>query len=331
MPTPEPVDILQSSDPARAFADAHQSHRLLALRTSGTTATPRTVVRTTDSWVDSFPHVSDLLNMTASSRVWIPGPPTATMNLFAGMHAAWVGAEQVQSVREATHAHMTPAALRRMLAEDPSGLADVHVVTAGDRLELHTWDEARAAGVLVSHYYGAAELSFVAWGEWADMLRPFPRTEVVDRGGELWVRSPYLFERYAEADHEIRRDDQGWMSVGDRGHVEDGVVKVLGREGGITTSGATVLVADIETALRAEATGDVVVVGLAHPDLGQVVAAVVTRPEDVLHLKSVSRRVLAPAQQPRRWLHLDPLPLAHTGKVDRAAVVGAVAPREDRT
>jgi len=89
MPQPEIVDVLGSADPRRAFADAHRAGRLIGLTTSGTAGRPRTVVRTTRSWADSFPYVADLLGLGPGSRVWVPGPLTATMNLFAAVHAAW--------------------------------------------------------------------------------------------------------------------------------------------------------------------------------------------------------------------------------------------------
>lgn len=320
MPPPRAVDVLATADPLGAFEVAQAQDRLLALRTSGTAGRSRTVVRTPRSWVESFSHVSELLRLGSAGRVWVPGPLTATMNLFAVAHTAWAGAERVDRPRSATHAHLTPAVVRRELAMRPEDLAGMHVVVAGDRLDRPTYEAARAAGVRVSHYYGAAELSFVAWGEHAEALRPFPGVEVEARDGELWVRSPYLCEGYLEADLEPRRDGQGWMTVGDRGQVTDGLVAVHGRAGGITTGGATVLVADVEQVLYGHAIGEVVVLGVPHPDLGEVVAAVVSRLEDVETLRSASLDLLSPAQRPRRWVHLDPLPLTENGKVDRTAV-----------
>ena len=44
------------------------------------------------SWFDSFDTVSGLLALDAASRVWVPGPLSSTMNLFAAVHAAAVGA-----------------------------------------------------------------------------------------------------------------------------------------------------------------------------------------------------------------------------------------------
>jgi long-chain acyl-CoA synthetase len=324
--TADAVDLLAAAHPVAAFADAHRHGRLLALRTSGTAASPRTIVRTTASWVDSFPHVSALLDLGPASRVWVPGPLTATMNLFAAAHAAWVGATLVDAPDDATHAHLTPAALARQLAGRPDSLRGVHVLVAGDRLERTTYDAARAAGARVSHYYGAAELSFVAWGEHADALRPFPDVEVQERDGELWVRSPYTCVGYQEAGRVLHRDGAGWTTVGDRGTVADGRVRVLGRGGGITTGGATVLVADVEDALRARAAGEVVVVGAPHPDLGEVVVAVVTRADDVPVLTAHARETLSPPERPRRWLHVATLPVTVGGKVDRVALATMVAP-----
>lgn len=327
MPASEFVDVLAAPDPL-AVLSAAGPEELLAFRTAGTAGQARTVLRTSRSWTESYPHVSTLLEMTDASRVWVPGPLSASMNLFAAAHASWAGAEVVAEPSHATHAHLTPWLLRRQLSDDPAALSGLHLVVAGDRLSSSLRDTAVSMGARVSHYYGAAELSFVAWGEHARSLRPFPGVEVAARDGELWVRSPYVCEGYAEPQHVLGRDADGWVTVGDRGDVqpdEGGRVTVFGRSGGVTTAGATVLEADIEHALRQEASGEVTVVGVPHPDLGQVVAAVVTDPDDVARLQEVSRRVLAPQQRPRRWFHLPSLPLTSSGKVDKAAIVMVVA------
>ena len=327
MPSPEPVHVLAADDPVAAFAEAERRGRSIALPTSGTSGRPRTIVRSTGSWTQSFPALSELTGTTEDSRVWVPGPMTATMNLCAAVHSRWAGARLVDDLADATHTHLTPTALRHLLASG-ADLTGRHVVVAGDRIDAATRDRVHAAGGRLSHYYGAAELSFVAWGEHADALRPFPGVEVQARDGELWVRSPFVSEGYLEPDLELRTDD-GWATVGDRGEVADGLVHVHGREGGITTAGATVNVADIERVLRPLAAGDLVVVGLPHPDLGEIVAAAVTDAGDVHRLPALAREVLTAAQRPRRWVHLDALPLTGNDKVARPAVRRALT-RETR-
>lgn len=317
--------MLAATDPVAAFLEAHGAGRPVALRTSGTTGAARSVVRTTASWVSSFPHISSILGMDPRSRVWLPGPVTSTMNLFAAVHARFTGAEIVSSPTDATHAHLTPAMLGRALHDDLP-LAGVHVVVAGDRLPVSVHDRAVAAGIQVSHYYGSAELSFVAWGSHEGDLRPFPEVEVVLCDGILWARSPHICEGYDGAGGPLERDGDGFATVGDRGLLVDGLVRVAGRgTDSVTTSGATVHVADVEQALRPVVTGDLVVVGVPHPELGEVVVAVLTDASSLPAARVEARRALAASHQPRRWFHVADLPLTPGHKVDRVALARLLA------
>jgi acyl-CoA synthetase (AMP-forming)/AMP-acid ligase II len=312
--------VAAAADPVAAVLDAHDRGELIALGTSGTTSEPRAVVRTTRSWVDSFPHVSELARIDRSSRVWVPGPLSATMNLFAAVHARYEGATVVDAPVGATHAHLTPALLHTALGQGVD-LAGIHVVVAGDRLPRDLADRACAAGARVSHYYGAAELSFVAWGVHDGDLRAFPEVEIEVRGGVVWVRSPYLSQGYDGADGPFTLAADGFATVGDRGSLEGGVLAVAGRGAEVVlTGGATVLIADVELGLRRAGVEDVVVVGVPHARLGHVVAAVVADAAVAGRARSAARIALTPAQRPRLWFHLAQFPVTASGKVDRAAV-----------
>jgi acyl-CoA synthetase (AMP-forming)/AMP-acid ligase II len=200
-------------------------------------------------------------------------------------------------------------------------LAGVRVVVAGDRLPRDLADRARATGAQVSHYYGAAELSFVAWGTHEGDLRPFPGAEVQVRGGVLWVRSPYLSLGYGGADGPFTVDADGFATVGDRGSLEGGILTVAGRGAeAVLTGGATVLVADVELGLRRAGVRDVVVVGVPHRRLGHVVAAVVADVAVADRARMAVRDGLSSVQRPRLWFHLPQFPVTASGKVDRAAV-----------
>ena len=312
--------VAGAADPVAAVLDAHDRGELIALRTSGTTSDPRSVVRTTDSWVDSFPHVSRLAGIDRHARVWVPGPLSATMNLFAAVHARYVGATVVDAPDGATHAHLTPALLHGALQQG-TDLAGAHVVVAGDRLPRDLAERAVAGGASVSHYYGAAELSFVAWGRHEDDLRPFPEVEIEVRGGVVWVRSPYLSNGYDGADGPLTVDADGFATVGDRGSLDGGMLTVAGRGADVVlTGGATVLVADVELGLRRAGVPDVVVVGVPHRRLGSVVAAVVADVAVADRARAAARDGLSSGQRPRLWFHLPQFPLTAGGKVDRAAV-----------
>jgi acyl-CoA synthetase (AMP-forming)/AMP-acid ligase II len=267
--------------------------------------------------------VAALTGLDAASRLHVPGPLTGTMNLFAAVLGRWVGADPAGSLVEATHAHLTPTALAAALdAGEP--LQGVQVTVAGDRLPRLLHDRAVAAGATVSHYYGASELSFVAWGPHEDELRPFPGVEVEVRARELWARSPFLCEGYDGPPGDLRRDPSGFATVGDRGTLVDGMLRVAGRGSEtVVTGGATVRVADVETALHPWVSGALVVVGLPHPGLGQVVAGVVTDAADLAAVRREARS-LPPAHRPRRWFHVPVLPLTTAGKLDRSALTASL-------
>lgn len=303
-------DPLAAVDPVAEVLAAHRAGRDLLLRTSGSTAAARPVLRSTASWWDSFAAYSTLSGVGAGARLWVPGPPSATMNLFAAVHARVVGAALVPRPEDATHACLTPALLARRGDELPAGS---RVVVAGDALSPAQHATATARGLEVVHYYGAAELSFVAAGAHAEQLRAFPGVQVRAVGGEIRVRSPYV----ARPGSGALRVDDGWATVGDRGRLDGDRLVVLGRPGTVTTAGATVSPAEVEAELSTVARGGCAIVAVPDPDLGAVLVAVLTDPGDRERLASHARSRLSPAMRPRRWHLVDELPLTPAGKVDR--------------
>jgi long-chain acyl-CoA synthetase len=331
----EATALDRCADPVAAVLAAYRAGGRISVLTSGTTAQARRIVRTATSWVDSFAAVAGLAGLTPASRAWVPGPLAATMNLYAATLVSHLDAEMVSAPIEATHAFLTPSGLLDLLAE-PLTAAGLHVIVAGDRLRPGLADRAEARGWRVSHYYGAAQLSFVAWGRDEAALRAFPKVRLQSRDGELWVSSPWLCEQEVTpsgvpATLRTWQDpatDEVWGSVGDRGRVTpDGRVVVAGRDGVILTGGATVVVSDIEAALRPVARGDVFLVPQPHVRLGALVVAVCTDRADLSALPRFARATLSGAYRPRRWLHRPDPPLTAAGKIDRAALATWVAER----
>ena len=319
------IDLVAAEDPVAAFLAAHHRGHRVALPTSGTTGQPRRIVRTTGSWVSSFDHLTGRTGLDARSRLWLPGPLSATMNLFAAVHAAWVGASVASVSDGATHAQLTPTALLRAL-DDGVRLHGMGIVVAGDRLDDSLRVRAETTGARITHYYGAAELSFVAWGTCADDLQVFPDVEVAIRDDEIWVRSPYVSLGYLDEPGLLRTSDDGFVTVGDHGSFDGVHLRVGGRGfAAVTTGGVTVPVDEVERTLRTAARGEVVVLGVPHPTLGQLVAAVLTDADDLPLLRETARSDLTPAARPRIWYHLTPLPETAAGKVDRRAVAARVS------
>ena len=309
----------------------------LELQTSGSSATPRTVVRSVESWLASFAAFTELTGLAGDDVVLVPAPPQSSMFAFATAHAAWLGAETVSlarwNVREAadaasrcTAAHLTPSMLDALLEAGPGLLR--RVVCAGSALSATARSRGHRSGLHVVDYYGATELSFVAIRHPDGRLLPFPDTEVELREGVVWARSPWVCDGYAAGQTgPLRRDRDGWATVGDRGHWDpDNGLVVTGRgDDLILCGGASVVPTDVEhVLLTLPGVAQAVVVGLAHPQLGEVVGAVLVAASgthlDLARVRRLAAEQLAPTHLPRRWQVAEQLRLTAAGKVSRAAV-----------
>lgn len=309
----------------------------LVAATSGSTGAPRAVCRTRVSWQASVDAFAALTGTRRDTRVLLPGPLSSTLFLYAAWHARQVGARPVLApLRQASSdavawdvVHLVPHQLATLLdavADDGGDLHGRTAVVAGAALADRLRARARCHGLRVVEYYGAAELSFVAAGD-DGALRLFPDVQAESRDGVLWVRSPYTALGYAAtagaATGPWRCDARGWTTVGDRGSVLPGGRLVVRGRGAsaVQTGGATVHVADVESALRSnEQVRDVVVVALPHARLGQVVAAAVESPSaTVAGLRSWSRTHLDATSRPRHWAVMGSLPRNSAGKLDRGA------------
>ncbi|CAM5378642.1 AMP-binding protein [Leifsonia shinshuensis] len=311
-----------------------------ATLTSGSSGPPRIVLRTHESWASSFAAVAESLG--GGHAVALPAPASSSLTLFSLAHALDGGPRPVlggAALAEGSGAdcfHGTPESLRRLL-ESGAGSGIRSALVGGSRLDPALRSRAEAAGLRVTAYYGAAELSFVAVDH-GDGLVPFPGVELRVRDGELWVRSPYVAHGYTGAPGPLRRDGD-WATVGDRAEMVPAPgggerVRLLGRaDGAILSASATIVPDEVEEALRSvPGVRDAVVFGLPTGRIGALVAAVV-EPEGAVPslaaLRSAAAERLAPAHRPRRWYAAE-LPRTAAGKPARAEAVRRVLDGEVR-
>ncbi|MFX4292330.1 AMP-binding protein [Streptomyces bohaiensis] len=293
--------------------------------TSGSSGTPRVVLRTHASWRASFPAVAGLLAAGSDDAVALPAPPSSSLTLFSLAHALDGGPRPVlgRGGAGASCFHGTPQGLRALL--DTDGPTTVRTaLVGGSALDRGLRADAEARGIRVVGYYGAAELSFVAVDHGTG-LRPFPGVDLRVSGGELWVRSPYVALGYLGRTGPLRRDGE-WATVGDLAETVAGTVRLRGRaDGAIQTASATVLPEEVEAALRQlPGVADAVVVGVPTPGVGAVVAAVVeTGSDGAAGLRRAAAARLAPASRPRVW-YTGALPRTPAGKPARAEVLRRV-------
>ncbi|MFD2025041.1 AMP-binding protein [Promicromonospora aerolata] len=327
-------DLVRDARPPRGAA--------WASLTSGSSGTPRVVLRTAASWERSFPAVSNLLSdpavPEAERAVVLPAPPASSLTLFSVAHALSGGPRPVfpgddEGLAAATSFHGTPHALRTLL--DGGRLSRLRTaLVGGSHLDQDLRAQAESRGIRVVAYYGAAELSFVAVDDGTG-LRSFPGVDVDVRGGEVWVRSPFTALGYL-GDGGPLRTDGAWATVGDLAELNagpaapgpgPGALRLRGRaDGAIITASATVIPEEVEAELRqVPGVADAVVFGVPAGGVGALVAAMLEPAPGYPTITTGSLRDvlsdrLGPAHRPRIWFTGE-LPRSTSGKPARADVV----------
>lgn len=309
-----------------------------ATLTSGSSGAPRIVLRTQASWAASFAAVGKLLG--GASAVALPAPASSSLTLFSLAHALDGGPRPLLGDPAGADAfHGTPEGLRRLL--ETSAAPGLHTaLVGGSHLDPSLRARAEEAGIYVTAYYGAAELSFVAVDR-GDGLVPFPGAELRVVNDELWVRSPFVAASYAGAGGPLRSEG-AWATVGDRAAFESPVagdaggsrLRLLGRaDDAILSASATIVPDEVEAALRSvPGVRDAVVFGLPTGRIGALVAALIEPADSALtlgSLRAVAAQRLAPAHRPRQW-YSGPLPRTASGKPARAEAVRRVLAGEVR-
>jgi long-chain acyl-CoA synthetase len=192
----------------------------------------------------------------------------------------------------------------------------------------------RRTGVRILRGYGMTELfrpiSYLAT-EAADrpdsIGRAVPGVELRVVDDELWIRSPAAMDGYLRAPEETAAvlADDGWFRTGDLATIsDDGYVSIVGRKRDlILRGGYSVVPGEVEaTLLGHPAVAEAVVIGVAHAELGEEVAAFVAlrpgarvEPQDLI---AFCRERLAGYKYPRRVTVVEAMPKSATGKILKA-------------
>jgi acyl-CoA synthetase (AMP-forming)/AMP-acid ligase II len=342
-------------------SDVDGSDPLAIVYTSGTTSAPKGVLHTHAALLDHQRNLNAIRGLTAADTLfcnspffWIGGFGFALLaTMLAGATLVCSNDEdpaQTLDLLEAQKPTVTNgfAAAVRHLARHPSFSGrDLSSLRRGNLYPIMAPDVRPADPELRHNMLGLTEAGSVvlidadetdqpehrrgSFGKPAPGLEirivdPDTATPVEDGAlGELYLRGPCLMQRYYKRSREECFDADGWLHTGDLAATDnDGFVYYIGRRGSmIKTAGANVSPAEVEQAI-AKVTGGAAahVFGIADPDRGQVVAAVITLDSGVEFDEAGLRRrlevELSAYKIPRRFAVLPTadVPLLASGKAD---------------
>jgi acyl-CoA synthetase (AMP-forming)/AMP-acid ligase II len=359
----EPADTVDESLLEALERDVDASDPLAIVYTSGSTSSPKGAVHTHASLLEHQKVLNEIRGLTAQDKLfcnspffWIGGIAFAVLaTLLAGSTLVCSNAidpADTLDLLEAERPTMTNGFVAGIahLARHPSlPLRDLSSMRRGNLYPIMAPDVRPADPELRHTMLGMTESGSVITISEDESDQPERRRgsfgrpapgfdtkvldpdtgDAVDVGeiGELCVRGPFMMQRYHKRSREECFDPDGWFHTGDLVRTDgDGFVYFVGRRGAmIKTAGANVAPAEVERAI-AKVTGGTVahVVGIADPERGQLVAAVIALEAgadfDGAALRERLKAELSAYKIPRRFAAVprSEIPVLSSGKVDIA-------------
>ncbi|MEQ9261277.1 MAG: fatty acid--CoA ligase family protein [Roseovarius sp.] len=332
-----------------------EARQWLTCESTGTSGPPKTIRRSPASWIASFELHRTLLGVSEADTHATLGALGHSLTLFATLEALHLGAglaalggasPKAQARALAAHRvstlYATPAQLR-LLARGAKAagltLPDLkRILSGGGKLDaaLKAALEELCPEAEIREFFGAAETSFITLSDAhtpeGSVGRAYPGVELritegaheVPQGetGEIWVRSPYLFEGYAAGDAPETRWQGGWLAIGEMGRLDaGGHLSLRGRKSRmVTVADHNVFPEEIE-AVALGLPGVTLAAALTLPDAtrGTSITCVLEAADDPglePRLRAACRARLGAASVPRRVVVLARMPLLPGGKPD---------------
>ena len=321
---------------------------LLHCQTGGTTAAPKRIARTCESWIKSFSINQQRFGNAAQIYATL-GTLGHSLTLYAACEAIHNGATYLPvhgqndplgalNAHKVTVLYATPTQMRILaLRAKGNHLAHLfHIMIGGGKLDETTRAliTTLAPNAQIWQFYGAAETSFISISDATSpplsVGKPFSGVEIQlhdvipETGvGEIWVRSPYLFQGYSLGASTDTKWNQGWLTVGERGYFDEkGHLFISGRASRMfTVSDKNVFPEDIETwCLTHNDVHACAVLPTLDPLRGARVTVCIAseNPELQAVLRAQAKQDLPPYLRPSRYIIFTPneWPILGSGKPD---------------
>jgi O-succinylbenzoic acid--CoA ligase len=262
--------------------------------TSGSSGTPKAAAHSYAAHLASAEGVLQLMDFQSQDR-WLLSLPLFHVS-GQGIVWRWLTAGGGLVVRDmhlladalagCTHASLVPTQLWRLLTQPLATLTLKKVLLGGAMIPVELTEQAEALGISCWCGYGLTELASTVCAKRADARPgvglPLAGREIKLVNEEIWIRAQSLARGYWQRGAlQPLADDQGWFHTRDRGVMEQGELRILGRLDNLFFSGGEgVQPEDIERVLAAHPRiSQVVVVPVNDVEFGQRPVAVIDSEE----------------------------------------------------
>ena len=353
---------LDAADLSEPTGPARNAIKTFQCTSSGSSGKPKRIRRTHKSWIRCFDANARLWNLDRSERYVILGALSHSLSLYGAMEALHLGAVLIDASGQRPDKQLakietckpsviyaTPSQIKLLFeACGRKPLAPVHSLKrafiGGSNLDQPTADACRCMfpEAETHQFYGASETSFIAMSSRETPKestgKAFPNVEIevrsseggklgVDEIGEIWVRSPYLFEGYASHEQGSAAWDAGWVSVGEIGSLDStGNLYINGRmDRAVQIADKTVHPERIEGYLAGlKGVENSAIVPIKDRMRGiSLVAFVKMHSKDAFDATAILRACrseFGSGISPRKIVAVDEWPLLHSGKTDYSAL-----------
>ena len=211
-------------------------------KTGGTSKEPKVVLRTAQSWINSFEVIGAFHK--GKENYLIFGNLTHSLALYGMLEALYLGhnVHHMQKLRskselevsanfKPTFVYITPTQIRFISSFFITLPTTLNVFIGGGRLNSQTKQMAKQIfpNAIMHLFYGSSETSFITISDEftpvGSVGKAFPNVEIkVEKSGayknRIWVKSNYLFLTYAEGSNKnsIWQDD--WLTIGEYGRID---------------------------------------------------------------------------------------------------------------
>lgn len=320
-----------------------EPHQRVYCESSGSSGRPKLIRRSPGSWKASFEINRRLFDVGPDDSYAILGHMGHSLGLYGALEALHCGAglallggigagAQASALvaQGVTVLYATPSQLQILLRSTVNWPDLRHVICGGGYLSqpVRSAIAARCPQARITEFFGASETSFMTLSDAAtpagSVGRAYPGVTLnVDDGGDIWVKSPYLFEGYETGDSPLTRWHEGALSIGELGWCDaDGYLFLKGRRSRmVTVADQNIFPEAIEAVLATLPGVEVVaVITPVDPLRGHSIVAAIVGDASEAQIRKACRAQLSNAAVPRKVWRLTQMPLLSAGKPDLQAL-----------